>query len=182
MIKSLNLLMFSFAILLTNVAFAACSSPTGSEGDVIYSAAAKQLQFCNGTTWVNTGATVQAVGGGGGATFAGATTSEYKGGGNAGYSGLYGMNQLCSADYSGSRMMRYSDAQHLTAELNGQSESGWIYCDSAACGTNSSQIGLIANCFDATGNGSSSYYDASTNRLNGAGTCALSKKIFCVYD
>jgi|AntAceMinimDraft_11_1070367.scaffolds.fasta_scaffold03350_12 hypothetical protein len=65
MIKSLNLLIFSFAILLTNVAFAACSSPTGSEGDVIYSAAAKQLQFCNGTNWVNTGATVQSLGGGG---------------------------------------------------------------------------------------------------------------------
>lgn len=52
-------------------AYAACTGPDGAEGDVIYSSAAKQLQFCNGTNWVNTGATVQSVGGGGGQTLVG---------------------------------------------------------------------------------------------------------------
>ena len=67
------LLIALFTLLATPLAsFAACSSPSGDEGDVIYSSTAKMLQFCNGTVWVNAAGVAPSSGGsssgGGGST------------------------------------------------------------------------------------------------------------------
>lgn len=37
------------------MAHAACTTPTGDAGAVIFSQTAKTMQYCNGTNWVNTG-------------------------------------------------------------------------------------------------------------------------------
>ena len=45
-----------FAVLgFSFTAFAACSSPEGAAGDVIYETNNNVVQYCNGTAWVNTG-------------------------------------------------------------------------------------------------------------------------------
>lgn len=41
--------------------WAACTSPAGNAGAVIFSTTAKTMQYCNGTNWVNTGASVPAA-------------------------------------------------------------------------------------------------------------------------
>jgi hypothetical protein len=48
------------------VAHADCTNPTGVEGDVIYNSTIKNLQFCNGTVWVNAAGIAPSAGGGGG--------------------------------------------------------------------------------------------------------------------
>ena len=50
------------AALLPRAAFADCANPVGQEGNLIYNATIKMLQFCDGTNWINTAG----VGGGGG--------------------------------------------------------------------------------------------------------------------
>jgi hypothetical protein len=42
--------------LLSSTAFAACSSPSGSEGDVVYSSVTHVMVYCNGSNWINMGA------------------------------------------------------------------------------------------------------------------------------
>ena len=46
------------------MAFAACSTPTGTAGDQIYSSTYNQMMFCNGTSWINMGSsgTVSGIG------------------------------------------------------------------------------------------------------------------------
>lgn len=167
-------------------AYAACSSPSGNEGSVIYSASAKQLQFCNGTNWVNTGATVQSVGGGSKPTFAGLTTSNYNGGDAT--NGHQGMNAACDADFPGSRMMRYSEFLDLVEEVTAANTDAWMYCDLNGCefpSTNSgARSGLGSNCGGAASTSSSSYgayYSTASKSVNSA-TCNNSFKILCVYD
>lgn len=48
-------------MLLAGNAYAACSSPTGNEGDVRYDTTAKNLYFCNNTAWVAAGMVWQDV-------------------------------------------------------------------------------------------------------------------------
>lgn len=176
MIKSLSLLIFSSAILFTNVAFAACTSPTGSEGDVIYSAAAKQLQFCNGTTWVNTGATVQTVGGGGQPSFSGLTTSTYNG--NRG--GIFGMDQVCNSEYSGSRMLRFSELKYLYSVLP-TTDDYYVYCDQPEC--NGSSSPNLHNCRGwNTGSGSNATTISASGIMAYSASCATALKVACVTD
>jgi hypothetical protein len=56
--------------------FAACSSPEGEEGAVIYNSTAKMLQFCNGTVWVNAAGIAAGAGGGGSYTLYDADGAE----------------------------------------------------------------------------------------------------------
>lgn len=53
---------------LTSPAFAACSSPAGVDGQQIYNADHKVMQFCDGTDWIS----MAGGGGGGGSTPVGA--------------------------------------------------------------------------------------------------------------
>lgn len=43
------------ALSLPNAAKAACSTPSGNAGDIIYNGTYNVLQYCNGTNWINTG-------------------------------------------------------------------------------------------------------------------------------
>lgn len=45
------------ALFAGHAAFAACTSPTGSEGQIMYNSTSHTLQFCNGTAWLATGGT-----------------------------------------------------------------------------------------------------------------------------
>lgn len=169
-------------------AFAACSNPSGNEGSVIYSASAKQLQFCNGTNWVNTGATVQSVGGGGGGvpTYAGITSASY----NGDMGGMFAADANCASEYSGSRMMRSSDIKHILSSVEADSasfsSSAWVYCDTADCIAYGGGSATNTNCGNFTSN---------TNNSNNLGSwltptgvtrhfqnCSASKKIVCVTD
>lgn len=48
------------ALLLAQPSFAACTTPTGSAGDMIYNTTYDVMQYCNGTAWMNMGAVVGA--------------------------------------------------------------------------------------------------------------------------
>jgi hypothetical protein len=178
------LLLFVVLLGFSSSAHAACTGPSGSEGAIIYSAAAKQLQFCNGSVWVNTGATVQTVGGSGASSsFAGSTSSTYTGGGISGYVGVPGMDELCDSEFTGSRMMRYSDYLNLTAALAAQSDDGWVFCDSGAC-ADRDYLAYASNCDygkSAAATRYNAYYKASDDGLS-ATACNNLKKIMCVYD
>ncbi len=53
------LLLAGLALLASPAAvWAACTSPAGEAGAVIFSQTAKTMQYCNGTNWVNTGASI----------------------------------------------------------------------------------------------------------------------------
>src|SRR4051812_7596126 len=45
----------ALAFLLPGTAIAACTNPTGAEGQIIYNTDYKLMQFCNGTLWVGMG-------------------------------------------------------------------------------------------------------------------------------
>lgn len=46
---------FALLALYSLPAMAACTSPTGSEGQMIYNSTSHMVQFCNGTSWLATG-------------------------------------------------------------------------------------------------------------------------------
>lgn len=163
-------------------AFAACSSPSGNEGSVIYSASAKQLQFCNGTSWVNTGATVQSVGGGGGGapTYLGLSAAGKTG--DAG--GTFALDQACASTFSGARAMRTSDIKYVVSD---------ILADTVNFGGN--RTALVVN--DGTGSDGACNYHTSTSGsartiLMKSGSnfsvraeisgCSISYQVVCVSD
>ncbi|MBN8800089.1 MAG: hypothetical protein J0H05_00235 [Stenotrophomonas acidaminiphila] len=45
-------------LLASGAAMAACSNPAGKAGNIIFSDAAKAMQYCNGTDWINAGAVI----------------------------------------------------------------------------------------------------------------------------
>jgi hypothetical protein len=45
----------AFALLPVSAAFAACSSPPGNTGDIIFSSTNNAMYYCNGTGWVSMG-------------------------------------------------------------------------------------------------------------------------------
>ena len=53
--KTLVAAAFAFGLVTAPEALAACSSPAGNEGDVIYSSTFHVMQYCNSTTWVSMG-------------------------------------------------------------------------------------------------------------------------------
>jgi hypothetical protein len=57
------ILLAALALFLPASAFAACASPTGNAGDMIYNSAYHIYQYCNGTNWIAVGK--QGAGGGG---------------------------------------------------------------------------------------------------------------------
>ena len=59
----LNALLAVF--MLSSNAFAACSSPSGVAGELIYETGNNVVQYCNGTNWVNTGFKNASAGAGG---------------------------------------------------------------------------------------------------------------------
>lgn len=59
-----KLLLACFALLapvLVSSAHAACTTPSGNAGNVIFNSTHKVMQYCNGTNWVNTGAAISAA-------------------------------------------------------------------------------------------------------------------------
>jgi hypothetical protein len=65
--KRLLALMVALAALASSPAFAACSSPTGTEGETVYNADYHVMQFCNDTVWISmagaaSGGTLSAMG------------------------------------------------------------------------------------------------------------------------
>lgn len=54
----LRAISFGAASLLAQPSFAACTTPTGSAGDMIYNTTYDVMQYCNGTDWMNMGAVV----------------------------------------------------------------------------------------------------------------------------
>jgi hypothetical protein len=53
--KPLVSAVFALASLLAPQAFAACSTPPGIAGDIIYNGTYNVLQYCNSTNWINAG-------------------------------------------------------------------------------------------------------------------------------
>jgi hypothetical protein len=51
--RRLLALMVALAALASSPAFAACSSPTGTEGETVYNADYHVMQFCNNTVWIS---------------------------------------------------------------------------------------------------------------------------------
>ena len=49
------LLILALVAAMPHKAFAACTTPTGAAGDIIYNGTYNVLQYCNGTNWVNAG-------------------------------------------------------------------------------------------------------------------------------
>lgn len=62
----LKFLVFAFLIICSTSSYAACSNPVGQEGQQFYNSSVKNMQFCNGTDWMNMA--VGAFSGGGGLT------------------------------------------------------------------------------------------------------------------
>lgn len=75
--------------LLPLAAHAACTSPAGNAGEVVFSTTAKTMQYCNGTNWVNTGASNPA------ATQSGCTSPTGPAGAVV-YNGSLGVIQFCN--------------------------------------------------------------------------------------
>ena len=71
-----------------SVARAACTGPTGAEGQIIYSTTYHQPQYCNGTDWIGFG-TINPAAGGGGCTSPAAVE------GVVAYNGDYHVLQYC---------------------------------------------------------------------------------------
>src|SRR5208337_1395230 len=61
---------FAAVLLCAVSAFAACTTPTGNEGDVTYSGTAHIMAYCNGTNWVAMGSSTNA-------TFGTLTTNDF---------------------------------------------------------------------------------------------------------
>ena len=57
----MRLLLALLLTLATVAAHAACTSPTGQAGSVIFSTTTKTMQYCNDTNWVNVGLSVPAA-------------------------------------------------------------------------------------------------------------------------
>lgn len=47
----IKVLTLSMAFMVNATAALACTSPAGTEGEVIYNSTEKTLQYCDGTTW-----------------------------------------------------------------------------------------------------------------------------------
>jgi hypothetical protein len=65
----------------------ACTSPTGNEGDQIYSSNYHVMQFCNGTSWMNMGA-------GGSVTGAATAWVNFNGVGGASIRGSFNVSSV----------------------------------------------------------------------------------------
>src|ERR1041385_9175679 len=73
-------------------AWAACASPAGAEGNMMYNGTYHVMQFCDGTNWRPMDATVPGTGGAGCASPSGVE-------GNMFYNGTYHVMQYCDGTY-----------------------------------------------------------------------------------
>jgi len=156
-------------------AFAACTNPAGSEGEIIYNSTAKMLQFCNGTLWINAAGVAPGAGGGGKPTYAGLTTATTYG--NAPnkvdstgkiYDKLSGMHAMCDAAFPGSRMMEIRDVKYVFRDIANASTAatyGWVHNDG-----NSSTYDYLASLTGGNNCGGSGNYSwtSYSNSYNGA--------------
>lgn len=184
-----------FALVLAPLAsFAACSDPSGNEGEVIYNSTAKMLQFCNGTVWVNAAGIAPGSGGGGGKpTYAGLSSGTTNGDVTDEVAGL---NALCDATYPGSRPLYSSEYKYIASDIVGSSGAteGWFICDDVFYHSSSSWgcSGVGGNNYVGSGGPaySNCYGWTSTgyNQLTLGGTavrqrpCGNAYPIHCVTD
>jgi hypothetical protein len=182
-----------FALVLAPFAsFAACSDPSGNEGEVIYNSTAKMLQFCNGTVWVNAAGIAPGSGGGGGKpTYAGVTSATTDGTPNGG-NYTKNLDALCASDFAGSRALRSSDMKYLYADITSADEA-IVHSDDMTRynnyfynSENAQYLGTHPNCDNWSDNSSTSTtrmltYQGSSGQTYGR-TCNQSFKVHCVTD
>ena len=179
-----------------------CSSAS-DEGKTTYDTASEDFVFCRDYTvgWETIGDIAPAAGGGssGGSvpSYAGYTAVTL-----SGPEGVSGMDALCDAAHSGSRMLRASDFKYVAKEMQDATDKpqygAMLHCDAATdyeCQTilgdiNGGESGASNNCHGWTSIASNRYvtsYDAGQLapyrlRTEACNSAYYAKKLHCVSD
>lgn len=112
-------------------AFAACSGPTGAEGDMIYNSSHHMMQFCNGSDWVAMAGPGSGGGGGSGPTASDGYFVLAADATDGSMGGLAGANTICLTELTNNDWKNKT-----TAVANGQLVAGKVrafLCDGTTC-------------------------------------------------
>jgi hypothetical protein len=169
----------------------ACTS--SNEGAIYYDDGDDTFYFCRNasTGWEAFEDLAPASSGGGKPTYMGVTTATTDG---APSQGLKGLDAMCAAEYTGSRIMRSSDYKYISANIT--ADYAWFHCDDvisistskAFCGgipgaeMSTSTAATYPNCRSW---GSTGVYGAVYNGSDGSASimpCNSSYKLHCVKD
>lgn len=149
---SLRLIYFMLALsasLIGEQAFAACSTPTGTAGDIIYNSTYNVLQYCNGTNWINAGS-LNASGG--------AMTTNY-------FCTYNGSSVTCGTPYTGTGNAVMSASPTITGTLAG---AGSTWTGNVAIGTTTTNGAL-----NVVGTVTATTFSGSGASLTSIGTSAM---------
>src|ERR1700683_4748150 len=138
----------ALAALVPRPAFAACSTPSGIAGDIIYNGTYSVLQYCNGTNWINAGSA--------GANSGTITTGDF-------CTATSGTVISCTTGYTGTGSVVLSASPTLTGTVTAGTFSG--------SGASLTSIGT-SNLTAVTGTPSATTFLAGNNAwttLSGAG-------------
>jgi hypothetical protein len=140
--------------------FAACSTPSGVAGDIIYNGTYNVLQYCNGTSWINAGS----LNASGGALTAGDFCTSN------------GSLILCNTAYTGTGSVVLSASPTITGTIAGGA-STWSGTVAGANSTWTGQVAIgttaLSGALNVNGTVTATAFSGSGASLTGIGTSAL---------
>ncbi len=154
-VTTFSFLVFAIGLLANSPAIAACSSPTGNAGDIVYSSTSAIMVYCNGTSWVGMGQT-SAV------SFGTLTSPDF-------CTATSGTAISCSTAPTGTGNVVLSSSPTLTGTLGGAS-STWT--GQVAIGT-TTLSGALNISGTATATTFSGAFSGNGSGLTGIGTASL---------